>query len=1193
MSKRRSRSVTEALQDAEDLTVQLKDQLEFDNSATMNVRQKLLNAYREIILEDLDFAVERKVDIELWNHCFRQFISAKQQKSKDRKNPKRSELQANLTSFLESANGFYIVLLHEVCLKFRISDVPGFVESEKLGMFCSDCQVADSREAKKVPNKASCQYFVQDSLIHLGDIARYRSLVEQARDYYDNAIVLGPLNGKPYNQLAIILQMKNDENQLETFFYLIRSISVKHAFSGGVANLTTTLTKWSQNENHENLFSEVGETWAEYERVFCYFNSLVFFLQDYDLATEARDYLVATFRSILEQNIDSISWKDLVRMIFVLIFSVRSILFSGENVVEKFSSKSIMTELTELSTIERDFLGLTTDVSMAVFGCLLKILAEVDEPGVLFISPILPGLKVVLDWLSQASFLLDFVEFERRQFIWPLLVKVVNALTRGADEDNFGITDTSNTKPLCEDFLIQGFVPLRETLGRLSLPCNVKEVLKGKSATAARIKRISLNVEKLCEIKPKLIEAAIVNGRVCFDTLVTAKGDNEENNCRQRFFGPGRVKRTAHQSGNTKSQKQIKNSQLGQMDKVCLATKTTSNHEPSKPAFLESAKVNETRGHAKPKVAATEAVDNKNRSNNASKNVTFGKEPPKTIDRSPSPHKASADVSSVNEFPVLGATANHNQRPSFNRQQPGFLAPNNVANIHPPMGPTPRFNSPRMAMSFPGVQMNANLSQSLSQNLSQNQVSVMENNQKVDPTSPPVPRRYSQQKREPMTNNFFPLSNPGMIGNSSSAGNGEKAQQDLLFPSNTLQPGLFPPFPPPPLPMDAMNGNVSASNIATNNKQRDSDPFANFLPANIQSKSDGPRDINNVGISNQTSFLQPMNNPMVNASFQNVRKPMDQEFANSVKPYNLTLRNPVPATGMTALGPNVNFANHAAVFTNTEKNQQYVDSTSGEQNSTSIRNGFPQGNSDSHVPPGFDSFFPAFLNNQQSPVRQKQHTPERFPGTDVFPPRFSNPNFSRQTSLNMDNTTMMKANFQNTAPNNVPSMAPNTTFPLQRQISNPTSLPSFDPIWSNSPVFARLNSNNNSNNKPTAPPDLMSLDTSKPMNPVGPGRMPGPLQMGNARQQQNSNIVQSLFESASMQSSMNAGPFQRQNSEGDGNNLLAGLFGNMSAFERGNANVNTNRSNFDEQLLPVQLRPQDSLLGHQGGFMSSRFDSNG
>lgn len=72
---------------------------------------------------DLEYALDKKVEQELWSLGFKNYIVTLQSQAKDRKNPKRGESQALLSWCLEAASGFYLTLLQEICTVFDL-DLP-------------------------------------------------------------------------------------------------------------------------------------------------------------------------------------------------------------------------------------------------------------------------------------------------------------------------------------------------------------------------------------------------------------------------------------------------------------------------------------------------------------------------------------------------------------------------------------------------------------------------------------------------------------------------------------------------------------------------------------------------------------------------------------------------------------------------------------------------------------------------------------------------------------------------------------------------------------------------------------------------------------------------------------------------------------------------------------------------------------
>lgn len=86
-------------------------------------QQQLQKIYQQVLILDLEYALDRKVEQELWNLGFKNYIALLQSQAKDRKNPKRGESQAMLSWCLEAASGFYLTLLQEICTAFDL-DLP-------------------------------------------------------------------------------------------------------------------------------------------------------------------------------------------------------------------------------------------------------------------------------------------------------------------------------------------------------------------------------------------------------------------------------------------------------------------------------------------------------------------------------------------------------------------------------------------------------------------------------------------------------------------------------------------------------------------------------------------------------------------------------------------------------------------------------------------------------------------------------------------------------------------------------------------------------------------------------------------------------------------------------------------------------------------------------------------------------------
>uniref|UniRef100_A0A3B3ZD32 Telomerase activating protein Est1-like N-terminal domain-containing protein n=1 Tax=Periophthalmus magnuspinnatus TaxID=409849 RepID=A0A3B3ZD32_9GOBI len=139
-------------------------------------RQALQDVYQKMLVTDLEYALDKKVEQDLWNHAFKNQITTLQSQAKNRANPNRSEVQANLSLFLEAASGFYTQMLQELCTVFHV-DLPCRVRSSQLGIFSTS---PHSSSAIVTPQTSSCFYICQHCLVHLGDIGVYTTHSQKA-----------------------------------------------------------------------------------------------------------------------------------------------------------------------------------------------------------------------------------------------------------------------------------------------------------------------------------------------------------------------------------------------------------------------------------------------------------------------------------------------------------------------------------------------------------------------------------------------------------------------------------------------------------------------------------------------------------------------------------------------------------------------------------------------------------------------------------------------------------------------------------------------------------------------------------------------------------------------------------------------------------------------------------------------------
>jgi hypothetical protein len=146
-------------------------------------RTRLRDIYKTLLVKDLELSLDQKIEQELWNNCYKNPINQLQekQKSKITKAEIRQEALHHLTELLESAYGFYLRLLDEICEVYEL-ELPNRATERQLKMMPNI--LPKSLGEVSLPRQASSRYIAQHCLVHLGDIARYRHKHNMADSYY-------------------------------------------------------------------------------------------------------------------------------------------------------------------------------------------------------------------------------------------------------------------------------------------------------------------------------------------------------------------------------------------------------------------------------------------------------------------------------------------------------------------------------------------------------------------------------------------------------------------------------------------------------------------------------------------------------------------------------------------------------------------------------------------------------------------------------------------------------------------------------------------------------------------------------------------------------------------------------------------------------------------------------------------------
>ncbi|XP_028394633.1 protein SMG7-like [Dendronephthya gigantea] len=410
--------------------------------------QSLQDLYKSILLSDLSYALEKKVEQELWNCAFKSHIDTMRQQMKDKKTNKKNELQALLMLFLESASGFYIQLLNELCLKYAL-EVPGYINPASIGILHD---INSNRKMNKKPSASACYYICQDCLVHLGDLARYRNETGEAEVYYKQALQLVPTNGQPYNQLAILASSRGDT--LGTVYFYCRSIAVKNQFPAASTNLNKTFSKACLSGNSSPPIEKIFK--AEFMQMFIQFHGCIYLAQDLNVAKSLTENAIDEMKTLLES--DDLPAGDLIKLVTINLFLLHHLtsLDDGDE-YDSFGKDD-----------HQDSWVVTLDFTMKMLQCLVERVTHQNEAKMKntedsSFSSLLPSIFIICQWFkaNSPSIFQDEVVTAQPQ-IWIDFVNMLNDFAADCGPEKLDVV-------LPEDQELQGFLPLQSVHRKLEL----------------------------------------------------------------------------------------------------------------------------------------------------------------------------------------------------------------------------------------------------------------------------------------------------------------------------------------------------------------------------------------------------------------------------------------------------------------------------------------------------------------------------------------------------------------------------------------------------------------------------------------------------------------------------------------------------------------------------------------------------
>ncbi|KAL6260641.1 hypothetical protein P5V15_008161 [Pogonomyrmex californicus] len=462
------KAAVQALKKAEPLKdkVQRCKDLLNDNDAWV-CQQQLQKIYQQVLILDLEYALDKKVEQELWSLGFKNYIVTLQSQAKDRKNPKRGESQALLSWCLEAASGFYLTLLQEICTVFDL-DLP----FRRKGYVYGRTSPWKAVEKLSPPHKSSCFYACQYCLVHLGDIARYRNESKQAEMFYRHAVSLSPSSGQPYNQLALLEASRGDK--LGTVFHYARSVAVKHPFPVATANLATTLSS-ALNDKSFNIDGKTKLNSQEYIAVFLKLHGIIHILGDLKLACSYSKQLTETLTALVATESFS-SWM-LIQMLVINLYALQHTAAIGTDSTEVHKNEQMIND----KKLARDCI---LDLIAGTLSALLLPVYTIKNSIIEYFA--LPSIKLCLDWINIKPTVLEEMAFTSRLQIWPSLCVLLNALQSCVVDFKY---DEYAAIPLPEDRDLQGFLPLEKSFENLRF---TNTALEGDMVTLNKIRAVRI-----------------------------------------------------------------------------------------------------------------------------------------------------------------------------------------------------------------------------------------------------------------------------------------------------------------------------------------------------------------------------------------------------------------------------------------------------------------------------------------------------------------------------------------------------------------------------------------------------------------------------------------------------------------------------------------------------------------------------
>ncbi|CAG8544999.1 7663_t:CDS:10 [Paraglomus brasilianum] len=224
---------------------QLKNVNEIEQE-TEFIRNCLKDVYEDIILSDLQLAIEHGIEERLWRHVFYSYVEELRIRLRKNKQPQSHEYQMvylELSRYLDMGTGFYHTLVNTIKISEGMNLNTIGIDL-LLSTFASSASPTPPSPSHKRSSPESHTAYssrkqlaaecIQRCLIYLGDLARYRECIadvegnkkwEFAKRFYLTAAKVFLDNGKAQGQLAVLAAYS--ENDLDIVYWDTFSLATK------------------------------------------------------------------------------------------------------------------------------------------------------------------------------------------------------------------------------------------------------------------------------------------------------------------------------------------------------------------------------------------------------------------------------------------------------------------------------------------------------------------------------------------------------------------------------------------------------------------------------------------------------------------------------------------------------------------------------------------------------------------------------------------------------------------------------------------------------------------------------------------------------------------------------------------------------------------------------------------------------